>query len=290
MSAITRRPFDPARLDALLDFCARAPASPFPPSLRRRLMTRHVSGPDGVIELQRDGRPIALAVAVDDVASVADCAVLDLLGGAAEADLVLDAAEAFVARGPRRGLEVPLTGHTGHWRPALEARGYRLAYTSHDMSTPPMAPPATPPLPGPEWRWAAAEMGHAVEYHRVVGRAMGPVPGAYLSTLPDFRRGLGEGEPDELLLCGPRIAGFVVVRGPVNGAGHIDLVGRDPDFRGRGLGSILLARAMGRLAGRGATRFALDVTASNTAALDLYRRHGFETTRETPVYRRLWGA
>ena len=288
--SLQRRPFSAARLDALLAFCARRPASPFSPDLRRRLMTRLVSGPAGVIELVDGGQTVALAVAVDAVDSVADCAVLDMLGGRAAADPILDAAERFVAAGARRGIEVPLTGHTAHWRPQLEARGYRVAYTSYEMETPARPPPPTPPLPGPDWRWVTATVAHAEAYHRVVARAMGPVPGAYRSTLADFTRGLGEGQPEDLLVCGETIAGFVTVGAPLPaapGLGHVHQIGRDPAFRGQGLGPILLARALNRLADLGAGRFALDVTASNVAALDLYLRHGFEIVEEIPVYRRL---
>lgn len=293
MDRLARRPFDPRRLDALLDFCARRPASPFPPDLRRRLMTRLVSGPDGVIELTRDDRTEALAVAVDAVDSVADCAVLDLLGGDAPAAPILDAAEPFVARGPRRGLEVPLTGHTARWRATLEARGYRLAYTSYEMRTgegPPQPAPALPDIAGERWRWRVVDARDAEAYHRVIGRAMGPVPGAYLSSFDELRRQIGRGHPDDLLLCGDAIAGFVTIGGPRDGVGHVNMIGRDPDFRGRGLGPILLGRALSRLAALGARRFALDVTASNVAALDLYLRHGFEVIEEVPVYRRVFGA
>jgi len=282
-----RRRFTPDRLDALLDFCQRQPATPVPPALRRRMMTRLTTDVDGVIELVRQGETVAVAVTIDGVRSVADCAVLDLLGGAADAAPMLDAAEAFVARGPRAGLEVPLTRHTAHWRSALEARGYRLAYTSYEMRTPARPAPDPPPMPGPGWSWAIAGVDRAAGHHAVVSRAMGPVPGAFRAPLSEFTDRLSEGLPDELLLCGERIAGFVAIGGPGDGVGHIDLIGRDPDFRGCGLGPILLARAMARLSAAGARRFALDVTASNTAALALYRRYGFDPVEQIPVYRRL---
>ncbi len=289
---LTRRPFTADRLEPLLDVCARRPASPFSPDLRRRLLTRLVSGPDGVIELVDGDETVALAVAVDAVDSVADCAVLDMLAGRADAAPILDAAERFVARGPRRGLEVPLSSHTAHWRPVLDARGYRLAYTSYEMETPPQPAPPMPPLPGPTWRWITAEARHVEAYHRVVARAMGPVPGSFRGSLDDLRRRIAEGASEDLLLCGETIAGFANVGAPLPVApdlGHVHQIGRDPDFRGRGLGPILLARALHRLAALGATRFALDVTASNTAALELYVRHGFAVVEQVPVYRRLLG-
>lgn len=289
---LTRRPFTADRVEALLDVCARRPASPFSPDLRRRLLTRLVSGPDGVIELVDGAETVALAVAVDAVDSVADCAVLDMLAGRADAALILDAAEPFVARGARRGLEVPLTAHIAHWRTTLEARGYRIAYTSYEMETAAIPPPRMPPLPGPEWRWVTAAAHHAEAYHRVVARAMGPVPGSFRASLDDFRRRLAEGTPEDLLLCGDTIAGFATVGAPLPAApdmGHVHQIGRDPDFRRHGLGPILLARALHRLAALGARRFALDVTASNTAALDLYLRHGFAVVEKVPVYRKRLG-
>jgi GNAT superfamily N-acetyltransferase len=64
--------------------------------------------------------------------------------------------------------------------------------------------------------------------------------------------------------------------------GTIQNIGLAPAYRGRGLGSALLAAALGGFRRSGATRAALEVTATNEAALALYRKFGFRTLR--PLY------
>jgi len=289
--AITRAPFDPAALDAALERCAERPANlDYPPSLMRRMLTTLVTDPRGVIDLDAGPGGALLAVAVDAVSSAADCAVLDLLaireGPALPAllEALLDHAEPFVRGGPRAGLEVPVIPRWATWAPILRRRGYALAFTGYDMETPEIPPPPAAPLPG--WRWVAADGGRRTAYYEVVRAAMADVPGAYVGAIEDFRVG-PPGEVDDLLLCGDRVAGYACGASRDGGLGYVNILGRHPDFRGRGLGPILLTRAMRRLGADGARRYGLDVSASNEAALSLYRRYGFAITRAVPVYRRL---
>lgn len=53
----------------------------------------------------------------------------------------------------------------------------------------------------------------------------------------------------------------------------------EPDYRGRGIGSRLLAAAEQGLADRGVDAIALDVMAANGRAREFYRDHGFEPHR-----------
>ena len=115
---------------------------------------------------------------------------------------------------------------------------------------------------------------------------MNPVPGAYISDEDTFRElALGRQRQASLLLCGERVAGFACFRDLGDQSGYVDMIGRHPDFRGHGLGPLLLTRAMRCLGEVGVQRFALDVTATNTDALALYQRHGFSTVLTVPAYR-----
>lgn len=66
-----------------------------------------------------------------------------------------------------------------------------------------------------------------------------------------------------------------------SGVGVIQNLGVTPDYRGLGLGTVLLARAVNGFAVSGARAVALDVTAANTAAVCLYRKFGFRATKAT---------
>ena len=61
--------------------------------------------------------------------------------------------------------------------------------------------------------------------------------------------------------------------------GAVQNVGIDPDHRGHGLGSILLARAGQGFQRCGLRRMHLEVTTDNTAAIRLYERLGFRRAR-----------
>src|SRR5690606_17665655 len=56
---------------------------------------------------------------------------------------------------------------------------------------------------------------------------------------------------------------------------HIATIAVDEGWRGRGIAARLLCAALEHLAGLGAVSAALEVRASNAAALRLYRRFGF---------------
>ncbi len=63
------------------------------------------------------------------------------------------------------------------------------------------------------------------------------------------------------------------------GCGAVQNLGIDPLHRGRGLGSILLARAASGFREVGLLKMHLEVTTDNTAAIRLYERLGFRRTQ-----------
>jgi ribosomal-protein-alanine N-acetyltransferase len=65
---------------------------------------------------------------------------------------------------------------------------------------------------------------------------------------------------------------------------HILSVATRPEFRRRGLGRALLTHAIDFAKGRGARTALLEVRRSNVAALDLYAKFGFVTSRVRPRY------
>ena len=78
--------------------------------------------------------------------------------------------------------------------------------------------------------------------------------------------------------AGTGVAGYVVadtVRGGGGPVGHVKDLAVHPDWRGRGLGTRLLDRALGVLEGQGVDRAKLEVRQSNEDAISLYRRFGF---------------
>jgi ribosomal protein S18 acetylase RimI-like enzyme len=81
-----------------------------------------------------------------------------------------------------------------------------------------------------------------------------------------------------LELCGT-IQGII----DSNRHGSIQNVGIVPQYRGRGLGSLLMAKALHGFRQAGALRAHLEVTSQNEGAIRLYRRMGF--TKARTVYK-----
>ncbi len=65
---------------------------------------------------------------------------------------------------------------------------------------------------------------------------------------------------------------------------HITTIGVEPDYRGRGLGDILLMDMFEEALRRGATWVTLEVRVSNTTAQNLYRKFGFSIQGRRPRY------
>lgn len=66
--------------------------------------------------------------------------------------------------------------------------------------------------------------------------------------------------------------------------GHIANVAVHPDFRGQGVGQLLVTRLMTACRALGGTAMTLEVRQSNTAALALYHKFGFKSAGVRPHY------
>jgi ribosomal-protein-alanine N-acetyltransferase len=129
----------------------------------------------------------------------------------------------------------------------------------------------------------------AAEYHRMLDViAASPARRGAWVLLLDAHRPAGA----RRLLGGSRaanrdgnIAGFSMAS-HVSGICDLEAVVVDAAWRGRGYGQVLVEAAAAWGDGLGASRLELEVRASNTAALRLYRRMGFATDGVRPGYYR----
>lgn len=80
------------------------------------------------------------------------------------------------------------------------------------------------------------------------------------------------------------IRGFIVAHRRRGGFGHILTIDVDPDFRQRGVGTLLLRGAHARLQNEGARTIFLETAVNNTAAIAFYKRHGYNIVRTLPRY------
>ena len=94
-------------------------------------------------------------------------------------------------------------------------------------------------------------------------------------------------EPGFLVADTGEVVGYVVADSVPNHGrplGHVKDIAVDPDYRGRGIGATLLERAIDVMCDRRARSVKLEVRASNTPALELYRRFGFVHRNTSPGY------
>lgn len=84
---------------------------------------------------------------------------------------------------------------------------------------------------------------------------------------------------------GPKVVGYVGVW-IILDEGHITNVAVDPNYRGQGVGHLLMQAISGVALEYGVTRMTLEVRVSNTVAQGLYRKLGYAPVGVRPHYYR----
>jgi ribosomal protein S18 acetylase RimI-like enzyme len=286
-----RVPFAPGDADAIIAFCTAH--GPFDARLCGRLLLELTSDPAGVLVVE-DGEGTALvATVVDQVSNSTDAANVETLGVRAPLSaeaftrLVVEPAIAFVRRGARRGLSVGLHASAmpaADAAGALRDAGFAHAYDTFEMRRPGSTPAETPePLPA-GWSWRALDGSLVEAAHQALTEMFRGAPSTNMVSLADFRNAVATGATVWwALLDGDRVAGLVQIA-PHGSRGDLRIVGRAPEYRGRGLGPRLVAEALRMLREGGAGDVDLTVEAENDRALALYRRFGFDVVSRTPVF------
>lgn len=132
----------------------------------------------------------------------------------------------------------------------------------------------TEPSDAPSLREALGEVARERRWLAAVE----PFPEAETRIFIELNRGLGV--PQFVAICGTGVIGWcdVVRLHPHPGYEHNGRLGLGmiPGWRGRGIGGALLDRALEAAPSAGFRRVELEVYASNTNAMGLYRNRGFE--------------
>jgi ribosomal protein S18 acetylase RimI-like enzyme len=303
--SLRRLPFTPVAADSIVAFCL-AHECPFDGALVRRLICTMSSDPAGVLVWGDEEGPALVAVVIDRAHSAMGTVHLEILGAVAPLpgvvlwNRVVGPAIAFARGGSGRVLQLSLSPSlvdVEQGEPLLRARGFAPRFTSLVMRRPAALPVPDEPILRAGWRWESLQEPRLDEAHAAIAAAFAGAPSFGLSPLPEFRRAVVAG-PDiwQALLEGERIAGLVrvlVLDGQVGEAGQagdlgkrakigkIGMVGRVPALRGRGIGQLLVTRAIRLLAERGAREVTLDVEEQNARASSLYREFGFQVVTRT---------
>lgn len=100
---------------------------------------------------------------------------------------------------------------------------------------------------------------------------------------------LKDGDPEGILLImdGERIAGYdwtLHSSGAGGSIGWISMTGVHPDYRGKGLGTVVVTAGLSYLKSKGVDTVELEVDSENVPARELYLKLGFKRLRETTWY------
>lgn len=83
---------------------------------------------------------------------------------------------------------------------------------------------------------------------------------------------------------GSKIAGYIVTMDIDEVTGKIIAFAVRKEFRGMGIGKMLLSAAIQKLQARGKKKITLEVRVSNVGAQELYKKFGFEVIDLIPAY------
>ena len=93
----------------------------------------------------------------------------------------------------------------------------------------------------------------------------------------DYSMGLSHRSPRDIIVsCKENdITGYCWTEVAPGGQGRINMIGSDPDYRGRGIGRKLLLAGLANLRSRGVSEVGLTVDSENKTAFSLYKSVGF---------------
>jgi ribosomal protein S18 acetylase RimI-like enzyme len=260
------------------------------------VITTIVAGPEKVLDLWRGGRRVAAATLIDTCSTQGNAAELSVFVDDPEQspedamDELLAWAEERLHGGPRSNLDIPIwPGITipDSW---LRRHGFEKAYTYFEMERDGEEGAHGPPekaLPD-GFAWQSYDDRLFPGFFETLRLAFENVPGAFVPSEEATRERARRYPvpPPALLMQGERVAGFVRIELGGNGTGEIASLGRHPDFKGLGIGELLVKRGIEMLKANGVRQQRLEVTAVNARAVELYERFGFRRCREYVVHRR----
>ncbi|MES2643925.1 MAG: GNAT family N-acetyltransferase [Myxococcota bacterium] len=288
-----RRPYTRARLDALVAFASTHALSRVHAPPARRLLAE-LAPPEGVIELVADGQPVFVGAVIDRCENLHDAALFEVLGwdGTTPLDVLLaEATPIAIAVGRRAGRAQLSLSLPARQAGALQGQGWIRGEASYVLERDLSPWPSPAPPAGAEWEDLSPL--DVAEHYDAVRAAFAEDPGMMLPDLDTFAvASLGAAVPVRVLraLSARRgeaeIAFARVVLEDEGRVGYIASIGRAPAWKGRGLGPVALAEALRQLVRLGVARLRLGVTATNAAAVELYRRTGFVEVERWETWRR----
>jgi mycothiol synthase len=164
--------------------------------------------------------------------------------------------------------------------PALDRRGFTRERELHQLRRRLEAPIDKPPMPGGIELQAFVVGQDEDAWLRVNAAAFAhhPEQGSWVRADLEAREQEGWFDPSGFLLAwrDAELVGYHWTKVHPDGAGEVYVIAVDPAAQGLGLGAVLLQHGLAYLLERGCSEVLLYVDGSNTGAMRLYERNGFQ--------------
>ncbi len=167
----------------------------------------------------------------------------------------------------------------------LSKHGFNIVgHSFHMVRTQPDEPPPATLVEGYAIR-SLADLHETTELYRDTANRLGAYDANYSLIRPEEMEQVIEQpgwDPAGVLFTldrDGRIVGVIRASAGANGSGYLHEIRLEPDSRGQGLGTTMLAAALRHLASLGISRVELDTAGEDTAAYNLAAKAGFQVAR-----------
>lgn len=291
-TSLNRQPFLDLKLDEILAFTSQFQLTPFhDSSLISRFLTDFISSEKLVFDIFQEKERVAVAVLLDGLKNGANSANLEIVGLNTKADansiftMILNYSKESLPSF-RDAIDINYYESFPVSSSLLIANGFKFSYSMYDMIT------SSPRIVGtqmmPSFSLSRLTEVDFEEYHSVVMKAFEKNEDTNIPPLKEMWQHLLKAKlPPTILRKNDSVIGFfsLNIDDSTPNSGVVNTLGLLPDYRGIGLGRLLLNDALIQLCDCGVKTFKLAVSAKNEKALSLYHHFGFEVHEKSSVFR-----
>jgi ribosomal protein S18 acetylase RimI-like enzyme len=286
MEPIFLKLFNRLATDELINFAVTNPLRPYHGTDQlKRFLTNLTSDDKLVFDVHGESGRVACAILLDKISNPGNSACLEIIGldrSCTEIeeiyDLLLCTAKVAL-RQSFGGIEIGIYDDCPLPQNFFEQRGFSFFYATFDMIRIENEQLSQDLPTGYTWQVLTKDNLH--HYYHVLKTAFANNLETAVSDFDALTAAFENRKfPCFLLTYVKEIIGFLTfaIDAEENQNGEVSTIGLKPQYRGSGLGKLLLAKAVNELTIRGVNRIKLTVAAENEAALGLYRRSGFVIT------------
>lgn len=260
-------------------------------SLIERFLTELVSSNDLVFDISHEKERVAVAALLDRPKNGANSANLEIVALDTRVDpqsimtTILNLSKKALPSF-RDAIDINYYESFPISSSLFSANGFKLSYSMYDMVT--SCPQFTCTQIASTFNFSKLVDVDFEEYHSVVMKVFEKNEDANVPPMEEMLKHLSKTKlPPTILREGSRIIGFLSLQmdDRTQNSGEINTIGLLPDYRGQGLGKLLLEEALAQLRNYGVKTFKLSVSAKNERALELYQQFGFRIHEKSSVYR-----